>query len=318
MNQELLRHFREISEVEQELLDSGPNPMPAVKLGDTLCAEMFLEVGKQVIAQKNARFVHVPEHTHDFVEIVYEYTGQTTHRINGGEVILHPGELLVLNQHARQEILRAGEDDIAVNFIVLPHFFKNTLGMMGSEDSALRKFLLGCLLNEDQGSNYLHFKVADVLPIQSQIEILLWMLVHNVPNRRSINQFAMGLLFLHLLNHTDKIYSGSKQDTLTFRILQYVEENYADGTLDDLAKKLGYNMSWLSRDIKRLTGYTFKELQMNKRISQAKFLLGASKMPVASVAKQIGYSNISYFYRLFQRQVGCSPNGYREKNQYEK
>ena len=49
--------------------------------------------------------------------------GTTTHILNGSKVILEAGDLLFLNQNAEQEILPAGEQDIAVNFIVLPEFF---------------------------------------------------------------------------------------------------------------------------------------------------------------------------------------------------
>lgn len=48
--------------------------------------------------------------------------GTTTHILNGSKVILEAGDLLFLNQNAEQEILPAGEQDIAVNFIVLPEF----------------------------------------------------------------------------------------------------------------------------------------------------------------------------------------------------
>ena len=42
--------------------------------------------------------------------------GTTTHILNGSKVILEAGDLLFLNQNAEQEILPAGEQDIAVNF----------------------------------------------------------------------------------------------------------------------------------------------------------------------------------------------------------
>lgn len=48
--------------------------------------------------------------------------GTTTHIVNGNQVVLEQGDLLFLNQNAVQEILPAGEYDIAVNFIVLPEF----------------------------------------------------------------------------------------------------------------------------------------------------------------------------------------------------
>ena len=70
----------------------------------------------------HTRFVNFPKHKHNYVEVIYMCQGTTTHILNGSKVILEAGDLLFLNQNAEQEILPAGEQDIAVNFIVLPEF----------------------------------------------------------------------------------------------------------------------------------------------------------------------------------------------------
>ncbi len=59
--------------------------------------------------------------------------GTTTHIVNGNQVVLEQGDLLFLNQNAVQEILPAGEYDIAVNFIVLPEFFNTAFSMIGQK-----------------------------------------------------------------------------------------------------------------------------------------------------------------------------------------
>ena len=311
MNQELLRHFQTLTDDERERLRNGDftyRPPHVVN------ASKYLKAGKQIVLSVNDRFHATSEHTHDFVEMVYVCTGHITHIVNGTEVIQRAGELLILNQYTRQEILPAGIDDIAVNFIILPSFFELTLGMMGDTESDLRTFLLSCLKNEEQLGGYLHFQVADVLPVQNLVENMLWSLVNNVPYRRSVNQFTMGLLFLHLFNHMGRARPASKQDEMTFQVLQYLDERYAGGTLGELARSLGYNMNWLSGEIKRLTGSTFKQLQKSKRISQAKFLLSTTRLPVMDIAKQVGYNDTSHFYRLFQELTGCSPKHYRDGN----
>ena len=56
-------------------------------------------------------------------------------------MVLQEGDLLFLNQNAVQEILPAGRDDIAVNFIVLPEFFDTAFFMMGEEENMLKDFL---------------------------------------------------------------------------------------------------------------------------------------------------------------------------------
>ena len=71
--------------------------------------------------------------------------GKTTHIVNGNQVVLEQGDLLFLNQNAVQEILPAGEYDIAVNFIVLPEFFNTAFSMIGAEENQLKDFLVGAM-----------------------------------------------------------------------------------------------------------------------------------------------------------------------------
>ena len=73
------------------------------------------------------------------------------------------------------------------------------------EENALKEFLVGALCGKNDNTSYLYFHVAEILPIQNLMENLIWSLLNSQPNRRNINQTTMGLLFLHLLNHTDKI-----------------------------------------------------------------------------------------------------------------
>lgn len=75
--------------------------------------------------------------------------GKTTHIINGKRITLCEGELMFLVQNARQEILLAGEGNIAVNFIIRSSFFGKTLEMLGAEETPIRGFLLSSLLDAE-------------------------------------------------------------------------------------------------------------------------------------------------------------------------
>ena len=96
--------------------------------------------------------------------------GSTVHTINGDRIELKTGELLILNQNAVQEIEPAGRDDIAVNFLILPEFFDQTLRMIGTEENQLKDFIVGCLKSREVPLCYLHYRIADVLPVQNLIE----------------------------------------------------------------------------------------------------------------------------------------------------
>ena len=328
LREEILEYLRPITAEEQAALEGKTDVDRSLyskdaenlitnKQGklDVINSEKLLEKGRIISVRPHTRFVHFPEHRHDYIEVVYMCQGTTTHIVNGAEIVLSEGELLFLGQSATQEILPAGEEDIAVNLIVLPQFFDRALTMLGDEQSPLHKFMVDTLTGES-ATGYLYFQVSDVLPVQNLMENLLWMLLHDSPNRRNINQTTMGVLFLHLLDYTERlVYEDDSDDEAVVQVLKYIEDHYSDGSLSECAELLHYDFYWLSREIKKQTGKNYTDLVQEKRMAQASFLLRTSKMNVADIAFSVGYENVSYFHRLFGKTFGMSPKKYRTMNQ---
>ena len=321
MNQEIINRLSVITEEEQEIL-SGRRELDPTRYAHTkeliIDSGKMLEHGKLIQIRPHTRFVHFPRHRHNYVEVIYMCQGQTTHLIDQTQVLLKTGELLFLNQNAIQEIYPASESDIAVNFIILPEFFDTAFHMIGEEKNYLRDFLISCLRQDNRYGNYLHFQVADVLPIQNLMENMVWTLLNNQPNKRSVNQVTMGLVFLQLIHHTDRLHSDdqSYNQQLIFQVLRYIDENYRDGELTKLAMLMGYDVPWLSRSIKRLLGKTYKELVQQKRLNQAVFLLQSTRLPIADISVAVGYDNTSYFHRIFRKAYHMSPKEYRENSTF--
>lgn len=316
MTEELLRELKKITPEEEKLLSGKQEIEKTLYMSsgvDIIDARKLLEAGKMIQVRPHTRFVHFPKHTHNYIEVIYMCSGSTHHIVNGEDVILKQGELLFLSQTATQEIYPAGQDDIAVNFIVLPEFFQYGLNMMEPEENQLRSFVIDCLRGEKQNAGYLHFKVADVLPVQNLVENLIWTIWNRQPNKRRTNQVTMGLLFLQLMNCMDKLETDGNagEQKLMISVLSYIETHYRDGELTELAESLHYDVCWLSREIKRRTGKTYTELVQAKRLSQAAYLLTATGMSVLDVALAVGYDNISYFHRIFQKKYGMTPRKYR-------
>ncbi len=314
---EILNVLSGITKEEQDILDGKDVDLKLYtdSNANVVDANKLLENGKLIHIRPHTRFVHFPLHTHNYVEVIYMCKGATTHIINGDRIVLNEGELLFLNQNAKQEIEPAGKSDIAVNFIILPQFFDRTLEMMGVEDNPIRAFLLECMLGKDNETGYLYFKVSDILPIQNLVENLLWSLINETPSKRSINQITMGLLILQLMNRTDKVMvgSGNYEKELLLKIYRFIDENYKDGELFDLAKSLKMEDYNLSRLIKKITGKNFTDLVQEKRLSQAEFLLKTTRLSINNIGEMVGYDNSSYFYRLFKKKLGMSPREYRLK-----
>lgn len=310
----LLKALSLITEEERRLLDGNADIDRSLYMeggGDVISGKKLLQPTKLITVRPHTRFVRFPEHTHDYVEIVYMCQGSTTHIVNGKKVELLAGDLLMLGQNALQEILPAGEKDIAVNFIIRPEFFSATLSYLGDDETPLRKFIIDCLCGENE-TGFLHFRVSDVLPVQNLVENLLWTLISDTPNKRGINQATMGLLFMQLLNHTDKLTVNDPEQETILSVLRYVEEHYRDGSLTEIAAMLHYDPAWLSREIKRRTGKNYTNMVQDKRLSQALWLLKNTAKKVDDIAAAVGYENISYFHRLFAGRYGMSPKKMRD------
>ena len=143
---------------------------------------------------------------------------------------------------------------------------------------------------------------------------MVWTIFYDSSNKRSCTQITMGLLFLQLLNYMDKMETGgSKYDSeITAAVLCYINGHYKNGTLSELSEQMGYDVYWLSREIRRRSGSTYKELLQEKRMQQAVYLLANSEIPVTDIIESIGYDNTSYFYRKFREKYGMSPKEYRK------
>lgn len=249
-------------------------------------------------------------HTRDHVELVYMVRGTSRHRIGGNDVRLGPGELLLLGQNSPQELLPLEADALAASFFIKTEFFGDILSFLGTEETPLRQFVLKCL-SQETPYGYLHFHVGDVLPVQNLMENLLWHLIENPDSRRAIPMFTVGLLFIQLLEESDRLTMGVREQQTVLGVLRYIEMTYSCGSLTQAAQMLHCDVTWLSREIKRRTGRTYTELVQDRRLRQAAWLLKNTRQKVDDIAVAVGYENISYFHRIFRKKFGMSPRQYR-------
>ncbi len=315
-NAPLLEYLGGITEEERSILDGRLTIEREIYMQgqeNVVNCRKLLSDGKLITLRPHTRFIEFPEHTHDYVETVYMCRGHTIHIINGRTLELKEGELLFLGLNSRHRVLKAEKADIAVNFIVLPAFFNETLTAINNESAALRLYLTERLCGGKTDFNYLHFKVSEDKAVQNLIENLIMCLLYDTPNKRSVSRMTMTLLFLHLLGCTDKLQRGFGEDSV-LKILNYIENNYADGDFKSACASLHRDISSMSREIKAHTGKTYTELVQEKRMSQAAFLLQSTQRGIADISESVGYENISYFHRLFKKTYGVSPAQYRKGN----
>jgi AraC-like DNA-binding protein len=100
--------------------------------------------------------------------------------------------------------------------------------------------------------------------------------------------------------------------TLAERVYAFVEENYADHiSLRDVARSVGYSACHLTTRFRRLTGTPVTAWIIKRRIAAAQVLLESGTIDVASACEAVGFTDLAYFSRQFERHVGVTPGRFR-------
>ncbi|MEW5958741.1 MAG: response regulator [Chloroflexota bacterium] len=106
--------------------------------------------------------------------------------------------------------------------------------------------------------------------------------------------------------------AGPAEDPVQ-QALAYIRQHYQNPeiTLNEVAGAVSLSSSHLAYRLKETVGMSYKSYLTSLRIEQAKILLRTTNLPVTAIAQTVGYQNSTNFYRLFQRETGLTPAGYR-------
>lgn len=94
---------------------------------------------------------------------------------------------------------------------------------------------------------------------------------------------------------------------------QYMQQHYNESiTLEEVSSEVGFNTTYFSSLFKKETGKTFLEYLSELRMTKAKELLKTSKMSVASICTEVGYSDVKHFTKSFTKHTGLKPSEFRK------
>ncbi len=261
--------------------------------------------------------IAIPDHSHNYVELVYMYSGSTVHVINGTRKLkLETNDLLLLREGTSHAINPAKEEDIAIHFFLMPEFFSHP-AFMGESGNVLRQFISATAKGNTSVAEYLHFHLREILPARNLLENMIWSHAEEKEGRQEINQATMGILIMELLHDVDKVeYHDMLQyeEQIVLTAYQYLENNYSCATLEEFSSMSMQPPYYISRLFKRYYKMTFTECLQLIRLGRAANYLSSTTKPVEEIIVEIGYENSSYFHRLFKQRYGLTPKQFRDNS----
>lgn len=284
---------------------------------DQISEDYFLKPDQKIAFTKHPRFMMAPEHKHDFIEINYVYAGQCTQTINGKQVNLQAGELCLLDTNVVHKIEPVGEGDIIINWLMRKSYFNSDLLSRLSGNDLLSEFIINAVYKTKEYNQFIVFHSGDNIKIrQSMNEILYEYFDRNLCSDEVISSHIIiifsELLRLYKTRNHENLEGTSIHKAVITDILLYLEQNYTTVTLQSVAEHFNFHPNYLSRLLKIHLGMSFIKIVQAIKMKHACAILENTHIPIAKVARDVGFSNINSFYSLFHTSYGVTPKEYRE------
>lgn len=266
----------------------------------------------------HTRFTSFPEHSHDYMEIMYVYSGAVTHRFADKSLLtLKSGDLLVLNRHISHSIDKAGLEDIGINFIISDNFLKTV--WQGLDKIDIFYNFIANHFKADGTGDFLFFRIGEIYPIRNLLDNLIYSIIYRDAFDYSILSKSVSLLFAYLSYYKSALINTTSQgisqkEKFKTEVEAYIKQNYKTASLTELSDKLALSPEYLCRNIKLYFSKTFKELLLKYRLDAAQTMLLSTDMDISDIISAVGYENRSYFYRVFGDACGMTPFKWRAKN----
>ncbi|MFS0726081.1 helix-turn-helix domain-containing protein [Paenibacillus sp. 1P07SE] len=254
---------------------------------------------------------HIPPHWHDHIEWLYVKSGRIQVQLDGAYAELQEGELAIVHSrqlHAAQPLVPGSE----MVCIVFNEVLVRTGGLDSTEMDYFAPYFnhrmhLPQLLKQDNpftapvsrafGELVTEFKAKPPgfeLFVKAELYRIFGLMF-----RYSRQQEAPGTARAHLAHpFTD--------------LLLHIRRHYHEPiTVADAAARVSLSPNHFCKRFKQLTGTSLIDYVHLLRINEAHRLLQESDAPVAAVAERVGYSNLTYFGRMFKRLKRCTPSAVR-------
>lgn len=92
------------------------------------------------------------------------------------------------------------------------------------------------------------------------------------------------------------------------RVIYYIDSHLeSELRREEIAAHVHYHVDYLTRLFKKEKQISMKEYIIQKKMSKARCLVKTTRLPVSTIATQLGYQNLSHFSFAYKKVIGLSP-----------
>ena len=259
------------------------------------------------------------EHTVPNTHMCFCIRGQCFMYVNGQDIQLTPGRSCIIAPEVPTNYCNLSEDTIVIHVILTDAFISEALLPQLPVEYALNEFFRDIVFKSEHKKPFVSIATDDKY-LEDMAYFLSSAFYFNTFKpplwEEIVNNYIL-LFFCYQLSCSSRPATLGTDFNLTGNILtqiqDYIKHNCRNISLRQLAEVFHFNESYMSQYLKKNTGENFTRLLQKYRIELAEKLLSNTTLSVVEVSDRVGYQNIGYFYKIFDKFNQCSPTEYRSK-----
>lgn len=266
---------------------------------------------KKILLSVLTGMQEVPTHGHEFLELTYITAGQVLHTLDGHEQVLGAGDYFIVDygsRHSYRALQQTGYDNIDCLFLpeLLDPALKGTVSLRIVLDHYLLHFNIRAL-TQNPAHMVFHDGDGTILRLLRQMQAEL---AAQKPGYTELLRCYLVELLLLTVRQLDDASSAAAGDDICGFLTAYVRDHYMESvSLQALAGRLNYSVSYVSRIFKNGMGVSFMTYLQSYRVTEGCRLLASSGRSVEEVAAMVGYKDAKFFAALIRRYRGSGVHG---------
>lgn len=261
---------------------------------------------------------HTPSiatHWHHHLEWVYVLKGIARFQLDGDFIEMHKGELMFINSKQVHSAKKLTDDTELIAIV-----FNDALLRNGGLDCTDNRYFGPLIDNRVQMPSFI--KVDD--PLWKDISESLLHIVDEFEHNHVGFELLIKAEFYKLFGLIFRNYQPCinerkrlRNETTHFTsLLTHLREHFAEPILvREAARMVNMSPNYFCKVFKKLTGKTLIEYLHSLRVMEAERLLLETDMPITTIACEVGFSNVTYFGRVFKKYKNRVPSDLRRGNE---
>ena len=299
--------------IEFSSLDLSFHEMSNAKAGDITSYWPGAADEDVIICAFKGKQIQEPFHRQDFFFINYAYRNSyaALSAKYDNLITIHENECYIGQPYSGYALRGQSEQEIIILGVLIKKevFFREYLPVIYT-DAELFRFFINPQTNKFS-DEFIHLAVPKNHAIRTILELMAVEYADKQPDTQKILKSLLQTLLLEIARRHRLEKTTVTQETLSEKLLAYMDKHSDIVTLKTIAEQFGYHPNYISALLRKETGRTFSDILLEKRMERAVLLIQNTTLSIEEISAMLGYSNHSNFYKAFKAYYGSTPREYR-------